>query len=271
MGLMSAKRAFSFGGGRQSTAALVLAVRGELNVDCFVFANVGDDAENPDTLAYVNEWSKPYALAHGIELVEVQRKFKDGRNPSLFNYLHNVRRSVPIPMRLMPDGAPGTRTCTTDWKIRVIADYLKRRGWRECELLLGISWDEAHRMRDPEAIVERGLTYARRYPLCEMRLTVADCQRIVAEAGLPPPPKSSCWFCPFTPISGWAKLRLNRPDLFEQAVELERGLNAVRIHIGKDSMYLTDRCKPLDLAVPEGAEQLDLFEEGACTSGYCWT
>jgi hypothetical protein len=74
------KRAFSFGGGRQSTAALVLAAQGKIDVDLFVFANVGADSENPDTLDYLERWSKPYAAAHGIELIEVQRSFKDGRD-----------------------------------------------------------------------------------------------------------------------------------------------------------------------------------------------
>ena len=60
---------FSFGGGVQSTAVLVLQAQGKLNYDEFVFANVGDDSENPETLEYVNRYSKPFAAAHGIRLV----------------------------------------------------------------------------------------------------------------------------------------------------------------------------------------------------------
>lgn len=145
-------RAFSFGGGRQSTAALVLAAQGRLDVDLFVFANVGNDAENPDTLEYVEHYAKPFARDHGIELVEVQRSFRDGRNPSLYQYTLRAERSFPLPMRMANSGGPAVRTCTVDWKIRVIARYLKReRGWPTPWITqLGISWDEAHRMRDPE-------------------------------------------------------------------------------------------------------------------------
>lgn len=272
-------RAFSFGGGRQSTAALVLAARGELDVDCFVFANVGDDSENPDTLAYIRDYSRPYAEGHGIELIEIQRKFKDGRDPSLYQYVLNAKRAVPIPMRMSLSGAPGNRTCTYDWKILVVWKYLKReRGWvPPWELALGISWDESHRMHD--GTVQRKsdanpefTDYRKVYPLCDMRLTVADCKRIVAEASLPEPPKSSCWFCPFHDSATWARQRLHRPDLFDAALGMERRVNQVREDIGKDPVYFSTRLKPLDVAVPEGADQLEMFDaEDACTSGYCWT
>ena len=267
-------RAFSFGGGRQSTAALVLAARGELDVDVFVFANVGDDAENPDTLAYIRDYSRPFAEAHGIELVEVQRQFRDGRNPSLLEHIRHDRTGVVIPMRMSDSGAPGNRKCTYDWKIRVVAQYLGReRGWKPpWEVLLGISWDESHRISDAETTID-GLTYRKRYPLCEMRLTVADCKGIVAEAGLPPAPRSSCWFCPLHSRKEWARMRLQKPELFQRSVELEHVVNQKRDQIGRDRLYLTNRLKPLDVAVPEGAEQLGMFdnEEGHCTSGYCWT
>lgn len=266
-------RCFSSGGGRQSTAAMVLAARGELDVDCFVFANVGKDAENPETLVYLEEHAKPYAAAHGIEFVEVQRKFQDGRDPSLLSYVKNERHGAAIPMKLS-SGHPGTRKCTYDWKIRVVAHYLKReRGWEPpWEVLLGISWDESFRMSDADTVID-DIPYQKRYPLCEMRLTVADCLRIVAEAGLPPPPSSSCWFCPNHRLPVWAKLRLHRPDLFQASVDLERMVSARSERDGFGPMYMTNRQVPLDIAVPQGAEQLQMFDDGedACTTGYCWT
>jgi len=48
-------KAFSFGGGVQSTAALVLAAQGRIDYHTFLFCNVGEDSENPDTLTYVQE------------------------------------------------------------------------------------------------------------------------------------------------------------------------------------------------------------------------
>lgn len=268
------KRAFSSGGGRQSTAALVLAAQGKLDVDCFVFANVGDDAENPETLTYVNEVVWPYAEKHGVELVQVQRKFRDGRDPSLLAHVKRSTTGVSIPMRLPDSGAPANRKCTYDWKIRPVAHYLKReRGWDPpFEIALGISWDESHRMSDAETVID-GIAYTKVYPLCEMRLTVRDCNRIVAEAGLPPAPKSSCWFCPLHNRRQWTEMRLKEPDLFERAVELERTLNETRASIGRDPIWMSDRLKPLDIAIPQGAEQIDMFDDDgeACTTGFCWT
>lgn len=268
------KRAFSFGGGRQSTAALVLAARGDLNTDLFIFANVGDDAENPDTLEYIERYSKPYAAAHGIELVEVQRRFRDGRDPSLYQYVLNEKKSVAIPVRMADTGAPGNRKCTYDWKIRVVTHYLKRvRRWvPPWEVQLGISWDESFRMSDADTLID-GISYQKTYPLCDLRLRTEDCLRIVRDAGLPEPPKSSCWFCPYHDLKAWAKLRLHRPDLFDKSVALEKQVSDRRVAMGLDGVFLTNRLKPLDVAVPEGAEQLGLFgdEDAACTTGYCWT
>jgi len=64
-------RIFSFGGGRQSMAVLVLAAQGKVQYDAFLFANVGDDAENPDTLIYLRDYAYPFAEKHGLHLEEV--------------------------------------------------------------------------------------------------------------------------------------------------------------------------------------------------------
>jgi hypothetical protein len=44
---------FSYGGGIQSTAVLALSGRGVLGWRTFLFANTGDDSEDPKTLVYV--------------------------------------------------------------------------------------------------------------------------------------------------------------------------------------------------------------------------
>src|SRR5690348_2960939 len=53
---------FSYGGGVQSTAALVLAAQGRLDYRTFVFCHVGADSENPETLSYVCEVARPFAV-----------------------------------------------------------------------------------------------------------------------------------------------------------------------------------------------------------------
>ena len=56
---------FSYGGGVQSTAALVLAAHNVIDYDTFVFANVGNDSEHPETLDYINSYAIPFVLDHG--------------------------------------------------------------------------------------------------------------------------------------------------------------------------------------------------------------
>jgi hypothetical protein len=258
---------FSCGGGVQSTACLVLAASGTIPYRTFVFANVGERSESPDTIQYVADVLKPFADAHGIGWVDVQRKRRDGTVVDLYEELHRPVRSIDIPVR-MSNGAPGNRNCTVEFKIKPIAKWIKANA-PGCVLGKGISTDEPHRAtpsRESDG-------YASAYPLIELGLSRSDCLRVVREAGLPQPPKSSCWFCPYKTTDQWITLRREKPELFEQVVRLERTLNAKREAIGKDHVFISGRCKPIDVAIPD---QLGLFaewieEQDGCESGYCMT
>src|ERR1700690_4098828 len=81
-------RVVSFGGGVQSTALLVLAARGLIDFQTFLFANVGDDSEYPGTLCYVREVSIPYAEQHGLSLIELRRVRRDDHEESLLQRIH---------------------------------------------------------------------------------------------------------------------------------------------------------------------------------------
>lgn len=260
-------RVFSFGGGVQSTAALVLASQGHIDFRTFVFANVGEDSENPGTLAYVAQVTKPFASEHGLDLVEVRRTLRGGATPSLLqNTLTNVR-SIHIPMRTK-DGRPGRRNCTTDYKRKVIAKYVTGRGAtadNPAVVGLGISLDEVERARTDSGFPSQTLAY----PLLDLRLSRSDCLRIIADAGLPQPPKSSCWFCPFHRLSDWKDQQRTAPDLFLQAVDLERTLSDRSQAIGRKAVFLSRRGVPLAQAF-EGV-QAELDEGIGCESGFCWT
>ncbi len=258
---------FSFGGGVQSTAVLVLAAQGDLACDAFLFANVGDDSENPATLRYVREIAMPYAEAHGIQLIEIHRKRRDGSFQTLHARETSMQnRSIGIPVR-MSNGAPGNRACTADYKIQPVASWCYRHGARKTKpaiTMLGISLDEWQRMR-----TDSGISYTRlAYPLIDRRMRRQDCINMIEAAGLPVPPKSSCWFCPYHRLSTWREMRDKEPELFVAAVALEVRINEKRTRIGKDAVWLTDRRKPLDRAVGD-ASQPSLFEDDACESGYC--
>lgn len=269
----AAIRSFSFGGGWQSTAALVLAARGELDFPLFLFSNVGDDSEHPGTLAYIKSHAAPFATAHGIELVTLHKVMKrTGEQRTLYQDLTRPgSRSLNIPVR-MSNGAPGTRSCTADWKIKVIGDELKRRGAtadNPATVGIGISVDEIGRVNnrrtEPYEQIE--------YPLLDLRIRRADCPGIIRSAGLPVPPKSSCWFCPMHRPSAWSDMRRENPDLFDRACRLETLLNNRRTELGKDPVWLTRFNAPLaevirnDTPLPMDFDDTD----AACDSGHCFT
>ncbi|MFF5589690.1 phosphoadenosine phosphosulfate reductase [Streptomyces hygroscopicus] len=265
-------RSISYGGGVQSTALLVLAAQKRIDFQLFVFANVGKDSERAKTLRYVEEYAKPYAAKHGIELVETKRVRRDGSTETLWGRLTRPgSRSLPIPVR-MSNGAPGTRSCTADFKIKVVGKEMKRRGASKNDpatIGIGISVDEIHRANNRITEPHERIVY----PLLDLGLRRIDCQRIIREAGLPVPPKSSCFFCPFHRPETWHDMRREEPEEFEKACQLEELLNQRREELGKDHVYLTRFAKPLRQAIPDGVDLLPMFDEadGACDSGWCMT
>jgi hypothetical protein len=266
-------RSISYGGGVQSTALLVLAAEHRIDFQTFLMANVGDDSENPGTLRYLEEYAKPYAADHGIALDVLDRVMvRSGETRTLYGEITRPgSRSLKIPVR-MSNGAPGTRSCTADYKIKVIGREMKRRGAtakNRAVVGIGISLDEIQRANSRRPEPHEDITY----PLLELGLRRQDCARIIRNAGLPVPPKSSCWFCPFHRPETWHEQRRNEPELFEKSCQLEELLNERRDALGKDHVYLTRFGRPLREAIPDGVDLLPGFDEadGLCDSGWCMT
>lgn len=309
-------RFISYGGGVQSTALGVLAARGQIDFDTLVMANVGDDSEDPRTLAYVRDTFIPYAKDHGLTVHVLDRVKRDGTVETLWGRLMKEEsRSLPIPVR-MDNGAPGTRACTADFKIKVTGKWAKQQGAhggrscdkhvvpavcarhqrdqakRPCRLHpadgcadcapanlatvgIGISRDEMMRANSRRHEPHERIVY----PLIGMgeetglSLSRQDCMNLIHDEGLPVPPKSSCFFCPFHRPQALVELRRERPDLFDRSVQLERTLNERRARLGKDPVWLTRFARPLDEAIAEPENLLPMFDEvdGQCDSGRCFT
>lgn len=262
---------FSFGGGVQSTAVLVLAAQGVLDLRTFLFANVGDDSEHPATLRYVNDIAKPYAMQHGLDLIEVAYHRANGTPETLYQRITAPGNKVEvIPVRL-GSGQPTSRICTYRFKVEVVAKWLRQQGVTKAApatVALGISLDELQRMRSSSGFAY----YTLAYPLIELRMTRQDCINVIERAGLPVPPKSSCWFCPFHRLTRWRDMADTEPDLFRRSVALERYMNEhIRHPKGKDDVFFTDALKPLDKAVGDKTQGKLFDTEPSCDSGYCFT
>ena len=270
-------RVVSYGGGVQSTALLVLAAQGRIDFRTFLMANVGNDSEHPATLAYVRDVAMPYAEAHGIDVHLLDRVKRDGTVETLWGRLmREGSRSLPIPVR-MSNGAPGQRSCTADFKIKVTGKWVKQHGATAASpatVAIGISVDEIHRANNRRSEPHENVVY----PLVGigeetgLRMNRTDCIRLIAAEGLPVPPKSSCFFCPFHRPSTWQDMARDEPDLFEKSALLEDALNARRDMLGKDRVYLTRFGMPLRDAI--GTDQPLLFSDaddnGDCDSGWCF-
>jgi hypothetical protein len=97
----------------------------------------------------------PYAAAHGIELHELRRQWRDGRDETLYSQMTKAgSKAMKIPVRLQ-SGMPASRSCTADYKINVIAKWQKSHGATQANPALsglGISLDEMHRGRGADGV-----------------------------------------------------------------------------------------------------------------------
>lgn len=266
---------FSSGMGVQSVAAMVLAGQGKIDVGPHLFCNVGDDSENPATIEYFHQVAQPWALSHGVELVELHRLKRDGSvGETIFEELTRPdSRSVKIPIRSGTTGAPGTRNCTYTWKIAVVRRWAREHGATPADPYtrhIGFTTDEMQRVgRSDDKPYERTA-----YPLIELGLTRGDCMALIADAGLDVPPKSSCYFCPFHTARNWQEMRRDHPADFERAADLEGVLIERRIRIGRDAAYLTRFGMPLRQAIGEAQQTLALddfsMDNETCDEGVCF-
>lgn len=253
----------SHGGGVQTTALLALAATGEIPHRTFVFANVGDRAEKPETLAYLRNVAAPFAERHGLTLTERRWVTRVGTPRDLFDDLTDPdTRSWPIPVQ------GGNRLCTIRYKIAVVNRWMRENGATPSDpmrVAIGFSVDEIDRARTPG--VDPNVPYRIvEYPLIDLEITRAQCHRIIAAADLPDPPRSSCWFCPLQSTAEWRHTRATDPHRFTAAVALEATINRRRAELHRRPMFLHGDA-PLDVSVDD---QLQLPGFG-CTDGACAT
>lgn len=258
----------SFGAGVQSTALLVAACEGLLErPDVAIFADTR--AEPSHTMAHLAEMTA-YAAGHGVPVVTVSAG--DLAEDALGT---NGRfASMPLITRA-PDGTIGRlhRQCTQEYKIDPIAREIRRRlGYkprqrirRPVELWLGISIDEAHRVKPSQISWQ-----THRWPLIELELSRAGCQALLKTHGVPVPEKSSCCFCPYHSNRYFLDMKRRHPREWQRAVEFDTAVRDVYTKTGTNKiahpLYVHRRAEPLATVYLQ-EDQLDLFGEEC--SGYC--
>jgi hypothetical protein len=252
-------RVLSLGAGVQSSALLLKAAHGDLQIDRAVFADT--QAEPPAVYAYL-ELLMPIAERAGIPVDIVTAG--DLGTAVLSG---NGAASLPV---YTSGGGPLGRQCTRDYKVRPIRRHLQKiRNGQPVTMILGISLDEFQRARTSDV---KYIT--NEYPLLTWRMTRTDCIAWIKEHGYPEPPKSACYFCPYRSDRGWREMRENDPESWDRAIEFDRQVRDSR-HNLRGSVYLHRSLVPLDmvdLSTPReraaDAGQVDMFD-GECSGFTC--
>jgi hypothetical protein len=253
-------RVLSLGAGVQSTTLLLLALEGELpRPDLVVFA---DTQYEPQAVYGHLVYLEGLMTAAGVPFRRVTagdiREDTLARTPTR-------RASMPFFVR-GEDGQPGMllRQCTVEYKVkpirRAIRAFLKDRGEVSADLLMGISLDEAQRMRMSEV---KYLT--NRYPLVDRRWTRADCLNWLQARGYPKPPRSACIACPYRSNAEWRALP---PAEWADAVAFDAGSR--RLPRIEGTVYLHRSRVPLpmvDLSTEQERGQMEMW--GDECAGVC--
>lgn len=252
----------SYGAGTQSTALLLMALKGEINnviPDYIIFSNTGWEPQKVyDWLTKIGtyikkEFNKEIIITSGGNIRdEIMKNSKNG-------FI-----SMPVYTK---DGGMGFRQCTREYKItpinKKIRELLGYQPYKRVKEMVhiwkGISIDEYQRakpMRDKWQTAE--------HPLIEvLEMDRQDCIEYVEREGLGTPPRSSCSGCPFNNKARWLEIR-NDPTSWADVVMMDRKLREVN-----PNTFLHNSKQPLeDVIFDEKIEnEIDLFNnecEGMC-------
>lgn len=202
----------NFGGGTNSAAIGVMAVRLGLRVDSFVFANTG--AELPETYKFV--WSfSAWLERHGLPGITVVQETRHGKPITLEEHALRTKR--------LPSKAYGRKSCSMKFKRDPIEKWIRANYPGPVVRVIGYDADEPQRARLPES--ER---FFWSYPLIDWNMGREECAEVIMNAGLPLPGKSACFFCPSAREPEAAQLRQTHPDLFARALAIERNAEGLR-------------------------------------------
>ena len=186
----------AYGIGVDSTALLVELESLGQAPDLVLTADPG--AEKPETYEYQKVMAA-WMAARGIpyEVVRyVPRRFKHW--PPYYSILSNVLTNATLPSISM-----GRHSCSLKWKVAPQDAFLKqwppaKAAWAaggKVVRLIGYDASPADTRRHAHASAIEHDLFECRYPLREWKWDRAACIARIEAAGLPVPPKSSCFIC----------------------------------------------------------------------------
>jgi hypothetical protein len=262
-------RVISLGAGVQSTTMALMAAHGEIGPmpDCAIFADTqGEPAVVYDHLRWL---MSPNVLPFPVKIVtrgSLEQQVRDsiaGEAPNYVPWFSETKESQGMLWR----------SCTDKFKLTPLKKAMREMaglapGEQSKEPLvecwIGISTDEASRVKP-----SNNNWCVNRWPLIEKRMSRGDCLEWLKRNGYPQPPKSSCWFCPYSSDARWREIRDKHPAEWAKAVSLDDAIRGgVRASTG--TLYAHRSFKPLsevDLSTAEDRGQLNMFNnecDGMC-------
>jgi len=261
----------SLGAGVQSSTLALMAAMGE--TDTMPVAAVFADTQGEPTSVYTwlrwLDWKLPFVVVqatHGnlaADSIRLRTSRKSG----------NTYLSPSLPVFTISNGKKGMmqRQCTRDYKISVVRrasrEIMDALGADRCIQWIGISTDEAHRMKpsgDPR--------FENVWPLIDKGMSRDDCLRWMEAKGFPRPPRSACVFCPYHSDAEWLRLKTEEPKAFAAAVEYEKQLTAA-VHastaLEADAVFLHASRIPLDRVIFVEKEIVAASQFGNECEGMC--
>lgn len=187
----------AYGAGVDSTAMLLEWINRGLPLDAVLFADTG--SEKPETYAYLGLF-RSWLADHGTELTVVRYVPQNFKNwPPYYSLAENCLTNGTLPSISF-----SRHSCSLKWKVQPQEAWT--RSWEPAATcwsaggrvvkLIGYDASPRDLARYAHArSVQADERYLYRYPLIEWGWTRSDCERRIAEAGLPVPLKSSCWMC----------------------------------------------------------------------------
>ena len=219
-----AMHVISLGAGVQSTTMALMAAHGEITPmpDCAIFADTGWEPkavyEHLEWLMSANVLPFPVHVVNAGNIREhivAQLSPRSGKFSAVPWHLTKADGERGI----------GRRECTSHYKVEPIRKKVRELLCRpkgpvpagSVVKWLGISVDEIFRVTPSKVKFE-----INRFPLIERRLHRSDCLLWLERNGYPRPPKSSCVGCPYHSNDHWREMKLNAPQEFADAVEIDR-------------------------------------------------
>ena len=261
----------SLGAGVQSSTMALMAAKGEIT-PMPVAAVFADTQAEPRNVYDWLDWLEPHLpfpvlrVTSGplMATLTTHRHREDGTGTY-------IRQSIPAWVDAGGRASILMRGCTRDYKttpiVRAVKKLMREHGAKSVVQWIGISLDEAHRMKDSG---DRRIQH--RWPLIDARVTRQKCLEWMQQQGYPKPPRSACVFCPHHSDVEWRALKNGDPASFQTAVDAERLLQDAVMRstapTARAIPFLHKSLKPLDqVDFTEDTSQLNLFGnecEGMC-------